>query len=80
MWALYKLKPGVPTCLSPGAGKAGGGSGMMISSPRATSNLPVVQAASAPPKPAAVNGTGAGKCLCLDYGLKTITLYELSFV
>lgn len=60
MWALYKLKPGVPTCFSPGAEKA---AGMSISPPRATSNLPVVQAASAPPKPAVVNGTAAGKSL-----------------
>ena len=56
MWALYKLKPGVPTCLSPGAGSAGAGAGaggMNISSPRTTSNLGAVQAASA-------GGGGAG--------------------
>lgn len=57
MWALYKLKPGVPTCLSPGAGSAGGGAGSMsISSPRASSNLAAVQAASA----GAGSGGGAG--------------------
>ncbi|KAL4216896.1 neuroligin protein binding [Mactra antiquata] len=57
MWALYKLKPGVPAILSPGAGAAGGGAGMSISAPRATSNLGAVQAASGG---AGGGGAGAG--------------------
>jgi hypothetical protein len=73
MWALYKLKPGVPAIMSPGAGAAGGGSsGMSISAPRATSNLGAVQAASAgggggggagagATKVTVVNGSAAGK-------------------
>ena len=70
MWALYKLKPGVPAIMSPGAGAAGGGSsGMSISAPRATSNLGAVQAASGggggggagATKVSVVNGSAAGK-------------------
>ncbi|XP_053386148.1 uncharacterized protein LOC123539409 isoform X3 [Mercenaria mercenaria] len=61
MWALYKLKPGVPTIMSPGAGSAGGGTGMSISAPRATSNLGAVQAASAGGGGAGGAGAGATK-------------------
>ncbi|XP_052814372.1 uncharacterized protein LOC128241470 isoform X5 [Mya arenaria] len=60
MWALYKLKPGVPTCLSPGAGAAGSGAGMSISSPRPASNLGAVQAASAGAGGAGGGAGGAG--------------------
>ena len=67
MWALYKMKPGVPALLSPGAGSAGGG--MSISAPRAASNLAAVQAAGGAggaggpgaAKLTVVNGAAAGK-------------------
>ena len=59
MWAMYKLKPGVPACFSPGAGAAGPGAGMSISSPRPASNLGAVQAASA----SGGGGAGAGSAV-----------------
>ena len=64
-WAFYKMKPGIPAFLSPGAASVAGGP-VQISAPRATSNLGAVQAASqsggaggaGSTKLTVVNGTG----------------------
>lgn len=66
-WAFYKMKPGIPAFLSPGAASVAGGP-VTITAPRATSNLGAVQAASGTgaggagsTKLTVVNGTAAGK-------------------
>ena len=71
MWGLYKMKPGVPSFLSPGAASAAGGP-VSITAPRATSNLAAVQAAggaggggaggAGATKLTVVNGAASGKC------------------
>ncbi|WAR10831.1 NRX1A-like protein [Mya arenaria] len=70
MWALYKLKPGVPTFLSPGAGAAEDDADISISSPRPTSNLGAVKAASAGAGGAGGEAGGAGA------GALTVTVVD----